>query len=45
MVRKRELPYVRRPVIQDRCIEIESFLVRCQCRWKEKRDEEAKERD
>jgi hypothetical protein len=32
-------------VIQSRCIERESFVVRCQCRWKEKkRDEEAKKK-
>jgi hypothetical protein len=29
-------------VVRGRCIEGESFLVRCQCRSKEKSDEEAK---
>jgi hypothetical protein len=29
-------------VIQGRCIESESIVVRCICRWTEKSDEEAK---
>jgi hypothetical protein len=39
MVRRRELPCVH-----GSCIEGESFVVRCQSRWKEKSDEEAKKK-
>jgi hypothetical protein len=42
MVRRRGLPA---SVVQDRSIEVESLVVRCQCRWKEKKsDEEAKKK-
>jgi hypothetical protein len=39
MVRRRELPCVH-----GICIEGESFVVRCQCRWIEKSNEEAKKK-
>jgi hypothetical protein len=39
MVRRRELPCVH-----GSCIEGESFVVRCQCWWKENSDEEAKKK-